>query len=183
MMLSKLIPPAALVVALTISGCQMPQLGGSLPDRRPLGAEFDVYKPSDTDTSALFDEAPPKKGGVDLSEPTGELTLRRALSLTLAKSPELASFAWSVREAEAEQLQAAIIPNPELETEFENFGGSRDFKGTRSLETTVALSQLIELGGKRAKRIKLAQADSKLAGWQYEAKRISVLTDAGTTGL
>ena len=176
-MLSKFLPPAALVVALAISGCQLPQWGGSLPQRRPLGAEFDVYNPSTDKTARLFDEVAPAKTKVDLSEPTGELTLRRVLSLALAKSPELASFAWGVRETEAEQLQASLLPNPELEAEFENFGGSGEFEGTRSLETTVALSQLIELGGKRAKRIKLARADSKLAGWQYEAKRLSVLTD------
>jgi len=175
MMLSKLMPSVALAVALATAGCQLPQWGESLPARRPLGAEFEVYKPLDGDTAALF-EAAPGKSKVDLGEPTGELNLRRALSLALAKSPELASFAWGVREAEAEQLQASLPPNPELETEFENFGGSREFRGTRSLETTVALSQLIELGGKRAKRIKLAQADSKLAGWEYETKRLGVLT-------
>ncbi|MBT3200881.1 MAG: TolC family protein [Phycisphaerales bacterium] len=176
MMLPKFIPSVALAVALAIAGCQLPQWGGSLPERRPLGAEFDVYKPSGAETASLF-ETPTGKSKVDMGEPTGELSLRRALSLALAKSPELASFAWGVREAEAWQLQAAVPPNPELETEFENFGGSGDFRGTRSLETTVALSQLIELGGKRAKRIKLAQADSRLAGWRYEAKRLSVLTD------
>ncbi|MDP6546922.1 MAG: TolC family protein, partial [Phycisphaerae bacterium] len=176
MMLSKLNSSVILAVALAIAGCQLPQWGESLPPRRPLGAEFEVYQPSGGDTAALFEMAP-GKGKVDLSEPTGELSLRRALSLALAKSPKLASFAWGVREAEAEQLQAALLPNPELETEFENFGGSGEFRSTRSLETTVALSQLIELGGKRAKRIKLAQADTKLAGWEYESKRLSVLTD------
>jgi len=176
MMLSKFNSSVILAVALAIAGCQLPRWGESLPARRPLGAEFEVYKPSGGDTAALF-EAAPGKGKVDLGEPTGELSLRRALSLALAKSPELASFAWGVREAEAEQLQASVPPNPELETEFENFGGSRELRGTRSLETTVVLSQLIELGGKRAKRIKLAQADSKLAGWEYETKRLGVLTD------
>jgi outer membrane protein, heavy metal efflux system len=177
MMLSKLIPSAALGVALAISGCQLPQWGEPLPAKRPLGSEFKVYEPSGDETAALFNAAP-ARGKVDLTEPTGELNLRRALSLTLAKSPELASFAWGVRETEAEQLQASLLPNPELETEFENFGGTGEFEGAGSLETTVALSQLIELGGKRAKRIKLAQAGSKLAGWQYESKRLSVLTDA-----
>jgi cobalt-zinc-cadmium efflux system outer membrane protein len=176
MMLSKFNLSVILAVALAIAGCQLPRWGESLPARRPLGAEFEVYKPSGGDTAALF-EAAPGKGKVDLGEPTGEVSLRRALSLALAKSPELASFAWGVREAEAEQLQASLPPNPELETEFENFGGSGEFRGDRSLETTVALSQLIELGGKRAKRIKLAQADSKLAGWEYETKRLDVLTD------
>ncbi|MBT3200417.1 MAG: TolC family protein [Phycisphaerales bacterium] len=178
MRLFKLYSMVVLVSAFVVSGCSMPQFGGSFPPRRPLGAEFEVYQPSQDATAALFDEVKPAKTKVDLSEPDGELSLRRVLSLTLARSPELESFAWGVRQTEAEQLQASLLPNPELETEFENFGGSGPFEGTGSLETTVALSQLIELGGKRAKRVKLAQADSKLAGWQYEAKRLSVLTDA-----
>ncbi len=100
MMLSKLIPSAALGVALAISGCQLPQWGGPLPARRPLGSEFKVYEPSGDETAALFDTAR-TKGKVDLTEPTGELNLRRVLSLTLAKSPALASFDWGVRETEA----------------------------------------------------------------------------------
>jgi len=175
MMLSKFNSSVFWGVALAIAGCQLPNWGDSLPARRPLGAEFEIYKPSGSETAALF-EAPPGKSKVDLAEPTGELSLRGALALALGRSPELASFAWGVREAEAEQLQASLPPNPELETEFENFGGSGEFRSTRSLETTIALSQLIELGGKRAKRMKLAQADSRLAGWKYETKRLGVLT-------
>ncbi len=177
MMLSKLTPLTVLAVSLAISGCSLPQWGDSLPARRPLGAEFKVYAPSGSQTDALFGEVPTADTKVDLSEPTGPLNLRRALSLAIAKSPELVDFAWGVRESEAQQLQASLLPNPELETEFENFGGSGRFSGTRSLETTVVLSQLIELGGKRARRMKLAEAHSKLAGWRYEKKRLGVLTD------
>ncbi len=177
MTLSKLTPLTVLAVSLAISGCSLPQWGGSLPARRPLGSEFKVYAPSGSQTDSLFGEVPTADTKVDLSEPTGPLNLRRALSLAIAKSPELADFAWGVRESEAEGLQASLLPNPELETEFENFGGSGEFSGSRSLETTIALSQLIELGDKRAKRMKLAEADSKLAGWRYEKKRLSVLTD------
>jgi len=177
MMLSKFIISAVLGIAMALAGCQLPRFGGSLPDKRPLGADLDVYAPSGADTAALFDEIPTADTKVDLSEPTGELTLRRALSLALGKSPELADFAWAVRQEEAEGLQASLLPNPEFETEFENFGGSGAFNGVRSLETTIALSQLVELGGKRAKRIRLARAGGKLAGWRYEAKRLEVFTD------
>ncbi|MCP4378298.1 MAG: TolC family protein, partial [bacterium] len=131
--------------------------------------------PSNIETASLFHK-PAVKSKVDLTEPAGELTLRIALSLALGKSPDLESFAWGVREAEAEQLQAAVLPNPELETEAENFGGSGKYRGTRSQATTIALSQLIELGGKRAKRIRVARAGSKLAGWEYEARRLEVLS-------
>jgi outer membrane protein, heavy metal efflux system len=176
MKLSKLIPSAVLGAAIMLGGCQFPQWGASLPQRRPLGAEFEVYKPSNIETASLFNGPAGTKSKVDLTEPTGELSLRVALSLALGRSPELESFAWGVREAEAEQLQAAVRPNPELETEVENFGGSGKFRGSRSQQTSVVLSQLIELGGKRAKRIKVAQAGSKLAGWEYEARRLGVLS-------
>jgi len=105
------------------------------------------------------------------------MSLRKAVRAALLRSPELASFAWSVRQAEAEQLQASLPPNPTLGTEFENFAGTGEFRGTRAFETTVVLSQLVELRGKRAKRMRLASLDSKLAGWDYEAKRLKVLTD------
>jgi len=173
----KSIPLLVLAGALTLSGCRLPKRWALLPARRPLGAEFDVYAPSGSDTDSLFNEVPAANSRIDLSEPTGEITLRRALSLALAKSPELVDFAWGVREAEAEGLQASLLPNPELETEFENFAGSGPFRGARSLETTIVLSQLIELGGKRARRMELARAGGKIAGWRYEKKRLSVLTD------
>ena len=41
----------------------------------------------------------------------------------------------------------------------------------------MQLSQLIELGGKRAKRVSAASLDTKLANWNYEATRIAVLTE------
>jgi cobalt-zinc-cadmium efflux system outer membrane protein len=46
------------------------------------------------------------------------------------------------------------------------------------METTFVLSHLLELGGKRSKRTRLAALERDLAGWDYEAKRLDVLTDA-----
>ncbi len=162
------------IFAVAAPGCTLPKWGSSLPKPRPLGADLRAYQPGSREPTAPG--RPPGKRP-NLDEPTGDLSLRRALSLALAKSPQLASFAWSVRQAEAGHLQASLVPNPEVEAEFENFGGSRDFTGDDSLETTITLSQLIELGGKRAKRMALAAMDSKLAGWDYEARRIEVLTE------
>jgi outer membrane protein, heavy metal efflux system len=161
------------VFALAIPGCALPKWGSSLPQPRPLGSEYAMYAPTESDAPAGVS----RTARSARTDPTGDLSLREALGLALLRSPELASFAWSVRHAEAEQLQASLLPNPELEAEFENFGGTGDFRGTRGLETTVALSQLVELGGKRAKRMRIAELSSKLAGWDYEAKRLEVLTD------
>jgi cobalt-zinc-cadmium efflux system outer membrane protein len=73
-------------------------------------------------------------------------------------------------------LQASLLPNPELEGEVENFGGTGEFRGTDVIETTIVLSQLVELGGERSKRMQLTRLDSRLAGWDYETKRLAVLT-------
>ena len=82
--------------------------------------------------------------------PTGVIDLRDALAAALLGNPDLAAFSWEVRAREARTLQAGRFPNPELATEFEDFGGSGDRSGWQSAQSTLSLSQLIELGGKRA---------------------------------
>ena len=134
----------------------------SLPEPRPLGRELPTFQP---------ETEPPK-----LQAPAGELTLRQALSLALLNSPELAAFSWEVRAREAEALQAGLRPNPELGIEMENFAGGGEVSGTDSAETTVTLSQLVELGGKRPKRRAAAALEADLAGWDFETRRLDVLT-------
>lgn len=114
----------------------------------------------------------------DATEPTGVITLRRALFLVLLKNPELLSFSWEVRAQEARTLQAGLLPNPAIDIEVENFGGSGDFSDFDAAETTVSLSQLIELGGKRSKRKQIASLEQELANWDYLTKRADVLTEA-----
>lgn len=111
-----------------------------------------------------------------LENPRGRITLRDALRLALLKSPELAGLAWEVRAREARVLQAGRPPNPWIETLVEDLGGGRVVDGGRIGEpqTTIQLSQLIELGGKRAARETLAGLDRDLAQWDHEAARIEV---------
>ena len=110
-------------------------------------------------------------------EPVAELTMKDAWALTLTHNPKLARFAWEVRAAEARVLQAGRWSNPEIEVEFENFGGSGDLSGTSDLETTIALSQTIAIGSDITHRRRLAQLHGELVSWDYEAARITVLTE------
>jgi len=124
-------------------------------------------------------EIPPEAeahDGTDIAEPEGPITLRDALSLTLAHNPSLAAYSWEVRAREAAALQEGLFPNPELEALVEDFGGSGSVEGFDGTETTILLSQLIPLGGKVSKRKKLAALGTDLAGWDYEAARLDVLT-------
>lgn len=51
-----------------------------------------------------------------------------------------------------------------------------EFSGTDAAETTITLSQLVELGGKRGKRRATAALGASLAGWDFETRRLDVLT-------
>lgn len=126
-----------------------------------------------------FAQAPaePDMDAALASDPTGVLTLRQALALALMKNPDIAGTSWEVRAAEARRLQAGLLPNPEVGIDIEEFGGGNSRSGFEAATTTLLLSQLIELGGKRAKRTQAAAIEQDLAGWDYQAKRLDVLTD------
>ncbi len=148
------------------SVCAAQSQDAFLSDQRTLGREFATYVPSekfaDNQTSS------------DCAQPAGVLTLQQALAHGLMHSPDLAVFAWDVRAAEARELQAALLPNPELSAEVENFSGNNEMQGFKSAETTVQISQLLELGGKRGFRKRTAALEKNLAGWDYEIKRLDV---------
>ncbi|MBN8956970.1 MAG: TolC family protein [Rhizobiales bacterium] len=110
-------------------------------------------------------------------EPTSIVRLRDALALALLQNPELSTATYDIRAAEARIIQAGLIPNPEITGEVEDFGGTGERRGFNTTQSTLSLAQLIELGAKRTKRIRLAQVDQTLAGWDYEAKRLDILVD------
>jgi len=140
-------------------------------NRRSLGGDLPVFQAPDPPSEEIdVDRA--------LSEqPTGAITLRQALSLALQRNPQLRSFAWDIRAKEALALQAGLLPNPEISVGVENFEGTGRLHGFGGVESTLSLSQLIELGGKRMKRVKVAELDRNLAAWDYEAARIDTLTE------
>lgn len=158
----------AFVMALMTIGCSIaPQVPWtSMPEPRPLGRNLPMLGTPNT----------------LLKEPaemvTGELTLRQALAQVLLHNPELVVFSWEIRVKEAEALQAGLLPNPELEFGMENFSGSGDFKKINSAENTISMSQLIQIGGKRTRSRTAAALESELAGWDFETKRLDVLTAA-----
>ncbi len=171
-----------ILVIIFLIGCATHKADKSWPEPRPLGKEFSTYYPPHKKSTTPL--VTPK-----LDEPEGVVTLEQVLSLALKNNPELAALSWEVRTGEAKILQASLYPNPELEVEIEDFGGSREgeenpdgtvdknrrFDGT---ETTITLSQLIELGGKRSKRKQVAALERNLLGWDYEAKRLDIITEA-----
>src|SRR5207247_11140231 len=105
---------------------------------------------------------------VSAADLTGQVTLAQALALTLKQNPDLAAFSWDVRSAEARVLQARLRPNPELGMQSEDIGGSKQSTGFSHSQTTLQLSQLVELGGKRRRRVHEATLGRELARVEYE---------------
>jgi len=169
-MLPRPLQSPALVLLGLLAGCVTSRVDESWPAARPLGADLATYRP---------DREPPAEPSsrTPAENPEGLLTLQQALALALLQNPELAAFSYSVRSAEARALQAALLPNPEARLEVEDFGGTGAVSGFDSAETTLQLGQLIELGGKRRNRSKVADLETDLRGWDYEAKRLDVFAD------
>lgn len=153
-----------------LTGCVTPRMDVAWPEPRSLGKDFKTYRPP-------HEPYVTPSESLQLEEPTGILTLRQALTLALMKNPELAFFSWEVRAKEAFTLQSGLLPNPEIIIEAENFGGSGALRRFDRTETTIQLSQLIELAGKPSKRRRVAALERDLAGWDYETKRLDVLTN------
>ena len=107
---------------------------------------------------------------------TGSLTLQEVIAQVLLHNPELEAFSLEVRAREARALQAGLTKNPNLLLDVENVLGSGGFKVVQQTETTLLLSQVIELGGKRSSREKEALSHKDLAFWDYETARMNILT-------
>ncbi|TXL80327.1 TolC family protein [Vineibacter terrae] len=118
--------------------------------------------------------------GAASAQAPGPLTLAQALQRALSANARLFVADREIGMAEGRRTQAGAIPNPEASFELDNALGSRDYRGLRSAETTLQLSQLIELGGKRGARVAAASADHDSARWQRAAARLEILSETAT---
>ena len=96
------------------------------------------------------------------------ITIADSLSIFLQQNLQLVAARYDIDTAEAEKLTARLRPNPEIDVE--NSGTPVNFNGpifnAQTFEYT--LTQEFELGGKRAKRITVADANAALAREQLE---------------
>ena len=119
-------------------------------------------------TAVIFVSAVHASSGLSLSE---------ALARALRSNPDLQVYPYEQRAVEADKLQAGLRANPELGVTLENFGGTGATRGAKSLETTLTLSQLIELGDKRERRVEVADAALRGAEIGYSIARLDALAE------
>lgn len=103
------------------------------------------------------------------------LTLNEALTRTLTHNPQLYQYRFTKEALNAQRQIRALRPALALELEVENVAGSGSNEGFDSAETTLALSSVIELGGKRQARISYADARINQAEWEQQAATLDVL--------
>ncbi|MDX1589414.1 MAG: TolC family protein, partial [Oleiphilaceae bacterium] len=108
------------------------------------------------------------------------LTLPETLARVLRNSPELAVFPYALRAAEARTLQAGLRPNPRISVEVEDIAGSGKFSGVDAMETTLALSQVIEMGDKRTLRRDVGRWRRQTLERDYELVRLDTLATAAS---
>jgi len=94
-----------------------------------------------------------------ISEPVQGISASELVKKALAANAELIAARLEVDRARARLQQAGLRPNPTLD--FEQQRGVFNSPGERV--TTVGVSVPLELGGKRARRLNLAQAELEVA--------------------
>lgn len=107
-----------------------------------------------------------------------QVTLEDAVARALDASPGLRARDELVVGADAQVRQSGSWPNPIIQGELENFGGSGRFSDLDESELTLALTQRIERGGKRDGRVAVAEAEQAAATLERERTRLNVIYDA-----
>lgn len=107
---------------------------------------------------------------------TGDaLTLRAAVERALAANPELRGLEYRLKAGDAEVSLAGQRPAPQLSLEVENVLGGGDLRGFDSAETTLALSQVIELGDKRNLRAEAAEAGRAVVAVERQVAQLDAV--------
>lgn len=126
--------------------------------------------------AAASAQSPPDSSSLAV-EPTGELTLAAAVQAALARNPDLTANAYELKTADARVLQAGLRPNPELSVQLDNLSVGGAARGSDVLASTLGLSQVIEMGGKRNFRIEVATRDRDVVDVERQAQQLDVLAE------
>ena len=105
------------------------------------------------------------------------VTLESAIERVLQESPRVKAASSAREAADATRKQAGLWYNPEIGLMTENVGGSGIYKGTDAAETTLGVTQRIELGGKRSSRIDAANETSAIGRIDELRSRATLIHD------
>lgn len=98
-------------------------------------------------------------------DPAQGVSSRELINRAIASNPEMAAARLEIARARARLIQSGLRPNPTIEFE-QTAGGLTGARGERS--TSIGFGLPIEFGGKRQRRIELAQAELEAASAEAE---------------
>lgn len=110
-------------------------------------------------------------------EATPALSLHQAIKTALEKSPAFGSAIDRSKAMKAATSKAGALPNPEVSVEAENIAGDGPYKDFKSAEITYGMSQLIEMPGKRAGRVAVADSGEQKSLYERDATRLDLIRD------
>ena len=113
---------------------------------------------------------------------TPSLSLAQALAMAHERNPAIEISRERVNAAEGMHTQAGLLPNPSLTATSENqpFSGSPGFSFANQTDDYIYASQIVELGGKRGRRMDAAQAGVAAAGEEAEIASRQLAARVGT---
>jgi outer membrane protein, heavy metal efflux system len=117
-------------------------------------------------------------GSVPALEPGNvPLTLAGAVDRALKTRPELIGFQFTQRVQETRKAEAVLKPQPQIELLVEDALGTGARSGFKSTQSSLILSQVLELRGKRAGREAVVQANSDRLLNENAAQQLDVVAE------
>ncbi len=105
------------------------------------------------------------------------LTLAQALARVFERNPEWVVSELEIQAASARVSQAGVKPNPEIEALAENLSIPGVGSGfAHYTESTLQISQRLEMGGKRGLRIRAAEREVEVASQELEVTKVELIS-------
>lgn len=108
------------------------------------------------------------------------LTLEQAVARAVAQNPALRGSEYLLQASRARESAAAQRPPYAVELDLEDFGGSGPLEGADALQTTLRLSGVLDLGGRRDARIAFAISGTDAASTEQRAVRLDLLAEVAS---
>ncbi|MGJ8668934.1 MAG: TolC family protein [Oceanococcus sp.] len=106
------------------------------------------------------------------------LTLHEAVRRVAEHNPSLMAYAPRIKALAADRISASLTPPMELSVEADEFAGSNEARGRDSIELTLALSGVIELGERPASRMAMVDAQTGLSAAQQRTQLLDLQAEA-----
>lgn len=115
--------------------------------------------------------------GVAADSSAEPFTLANAIRRSLSHHPTLNGFVFELKAQDARLAEARLPSGFQADVLIEDAAGSGERRGVSAAQTTLSLSHLIELGGKREGRVAVAEATRQRLRTEQAARQLDVVAE------